>query len=116
MTRFSFLGLLLLLATFAPLRAQEAGRKDKVTVDEKTEAVIKGALKWLASKQLPNGAWGSTGDEQRYAVAITGYPLMAFEAGGQLPGEGEFGQNRSAGMRYLVDQLTPHGLLAKPHH
>src|SRR5438045_3720588 len=101
-----------LLATVLPLHAQSAARKDKVTVDEKTEAVIKGALKWLASKQLPNGAWGSMGDEQRYAVAMTGYTLMAFESGGQLPGEGEFGKNVSAGMQYLLDQITPEGLFA----
>jgi hypothetical protein len=91
---------------------QEAARKDAVVVDEKTEAVIKGALKWLASKQLPNGAWGSTGEEQRYAVAVTGYALMTFEAAGQLPGEGEFGKNVSSGMHYLLDQINPEGLFA----
>jgi prenyltransferase beta subunit len=113
LTEFSCLALLL-LAAVVPLVAQDASRKDKdkVTVDEKTDAVIKGALRWLGSKQLPNGAWGSTGDEQRFGVAITGYVLMAFEAAGQLPGEGEFGKNVSAGMQYLLDQITPEGLFA----
>lgn len=87
-------------------------RKDKVVVDEKTEAVIRGGLKWLVSKQLPNGAWGSTGDEQRYQVAMTGYTLIAFLAAGNLPGEGEFGKAVSAGTQYLVDQIGPEGLFA----
>src|SRR5262245_42877117 len=80
---------------------QPAVRKDTVTVDEKTEAVIKGGLKWLVSKQMANGAWGVSGDEQRYPVAMTGYALMAFQAAGQLPGEGEFGKNVTLGMNYL---------------
>ena len=57
MTRFFLCLVLVLSAAFGALAAPEAGAgaKDKITVDEKTEAVIKGALKWLASKQLPNG-------------------------------------------------------------
>src|SRR5690349_14845372 len=64
--------------------------RDTVRVDEKTDQVIKGALKWLASKQAPNGAWGSTEMEQQHPIAMTGYALMAFQAAGQLPGEGEY--------------------------
>jgi len=106
-----------ILATAVPLSAAEgkneaSQRRDKVVVDEKTEAVIRGALKWLASKQLPSGAWGSAGDEQRYEVAMSGYTLMAFLAAGNLPGEGEFGKAVTAGTRYLVDQIGPDGLFS----
>lgn len=93
-------------------RADVVQRKDTVVVDEKTEAVIRGALKWLVSKQQPNGAWGATGDEQRYQVAMTGYTLMAFLAAGNLPGEGEFGKAVTLGTQYLVDQISPEGLYA----
>jgi len=111
MSRFVFAAILFtVVAAGTSFAAEEPGRKDKVVVDEKTEAVIKGALKWLGSKQLPNGAWGSTGEEQRYPVAITGYVLMGFQAAGHLPGEGEFGKNVSSGMQYLLDQITPEGL------
>ena len=107
------IGLALTLFTaVAATAAQDSARQDKVTVDEKTEAVIKGALKWLASKQLVNGAWGASGDEQRYPVAMTGYTLMAFQAAGQLPGEGEFGKNVTLGMNHLLDQISPEGLFA----
>jgi Prenyltransferase and squalene oxidase repeat len=92
--------------------AAEPVHRDAVKVDEKTEAVIKGALKWLAAKQLANGAWGASGMEQQHQVAITGYTLMALQAAGQLPGEGEHGKNVSLGMSFLADQITPEGLFA----
>src|SRR6185503_2415413 len=84
---------------------------DPIRVDEKTDAVIKGSLRWLASKQLPSGAWGSSEDEVRHPTAITGYVLMAFLAAGNLPGEGEFGKNVTAGMQYLLDSTAPDGLI-----
>jgi hypothetical protein len=110
---FFFLALSFVLGTsaFPVFAAEPPTHKDPVVVDEKTEAVIKGALRWLASKQLPNGAWGSSGDEQRHPVAMTGYTLMAFQAAGQLPGEGEFGKNVTAGMQYLLDATSPDGLI-----
>ena len=108
----SFLTLttLVLIIARPAIAADEPARRDTVRVDEKTEAVIKGALRWLVSKQLPNGAWGATGEEQRNQVAMTGYALMAFQAAGQLPAEGEHGKSVSLGMSYLVDQITPEGL------
>jgi hypothetical protein len=93
------------------LRAQEAGKRDPIIVDEKTEAIIKSSLKWLASKQLPSGAWGNSDDEQRHPIAITGYVLMAFLATGNLPNEGEFGKNVAAGAQYLLDSTAPDGLM-----
>jgi hypothetical protein len=84
-----------------------------VTVDERTEVVIKGALRWLAGKQLPNGAWGAGGEEGRYPLAMTGYTLMTFLAAGHLPGEGEFGKQVAAGTQYLVDQVRPTGTFAE---
>jgi hypothetical protein len=102
--------LLTLFLTFpSPTRAQEPAQAP--TVDEKTDAVIKGALKWLVSKQTPSGGWWSADEEQRHPVAITGYTLLAFMAAGQLPGEGEFGKAVSAGMQYLLDATAPDGLI-----
>src|SRR3954471_10241421 len=91
--------------------SQEGNFRDAVKVDDKTDSTIKSALKWLASKQLPNGAWGTAEEEQRHPIAITGYTLMAFQAAGQLPGEGEFGKNVTAGMQYLLDSTAPDGLI-----
>ena len=81
------------------------------TLDPGTEAVIRGSLNYLASKQLPNGAWGSTGDEKRHPVAITGYVLMAFQSAGQLPEEGEHSKTVRAGLQYLLDSVAPDGII-----
>src|SRR4026207_1089199 len=94
----------------------EAANRDPARVDEKTEQVIKGALKWLASKQAPNGAWGSTEMEQQHPIAVTGYALMAFQAAGQLPGEGEYGKQVSLGMQYLLDSIATDGLMGNKNN
>src|SRR6266478_1298618 len=99
------------LTAALPAALAEPARKDPIVVDEKTEPIIKGALKYLASKQSPNGAWAVTVDEQQHPIAITGYTLMAFQAAGQLPGEGEFGKNVSAGLQYLLDSTSADGLI-----
>jgi len=100
-----------LLLTLTCARAGEPPRKDPVVVDANTEAVIKGALKYMVSKQAPNGSWAVSPEEQQHPIAITGYTLMAFQAAGQLPGEGEFGKNVSAGMQYLLDSTAADGLI-----
>ena len=41
---------------------------------------------------------------------MTGYALMAFLSTGNLPDEGEYGRNVTAGMQYLLDQVQPDGL------
>jgi prenyltransferase beta subunit len=107
---------LIVSLVWAAIAAPALARKDEVMVDEKTETVIKNALRWLATKQLPNGAWGSTGEEQRNPVAMTGYTLMAYMAAGQLPGEGEFGKNVSLGTQYLLDNIRPEGTFTDRNH
>jgi len=90
--------------------------RDPVKLDAKTEAVVKGALRWLVTRQQPNGAWGSTDMEQQHPIAITGYALMAFQAAGQLPGEGEFGKNVSMGLQYLLDNTSSDGLMGNKNN
>lgn len=102
-----------LLLAFPVFGAQETSRRDPVTVDEKTEVVIKGALRWLAANQQPSGAWGISGEEKQHPVAMSGYTLMAFLAAGQLPGEGEFGKSVSAGLQFLLNSTSPEGYLGK---
>src|SRR5215203_3535280 len=69
--------------------AGTSAREDTVVVDEKTEAAINGALRYLAGRQQPNGSW-NTGRSNEHQVAMTGYTLMAFLSAGHLPGEGEY--------------------------
>lgn len=82
-----------------------------VVVDAETEIVIKGALKWLASQQGSNGAWFiGTQQNPGHPVAMTGYALIAFMAAGQLPEEGDYAKNVTAGMQFLLDAVGPDGL------
>ena len=110
-SRTSLIGLISLIGLMpCPAAETKPPAPDPVKVDAKSEAIIQGALRYLASKQLPNGAFGTSGEENQHPIAITGYALMAFQAAGQLPGEGEYGKNVTAGMEYLVDSISPDGL------
>jgi hypothetical protein len=97
----------------APADAPAAGAevpKDNVVVDEKTEALIKGAIKWLAAKQQPNGSW-NTGRGNEHPVAMTAYTLMAMMSAGHLPGEGEYGKQVTKGMNYLMSCVRADGYI-----
>src|SRR2546423_13921050 len=83
------LALVLVCATIA--RGQSTTTRsslvpDVVMVDPKTEAAIDLSLKWLASKQLPNGSVSSSAHQ----TAITAYAMLAFMSGGSTPGEGPY--------------------------
>ncbi len=97
-------------APAAPAEAISGLGQDKVVVDEKTDVVIRGSLKWLASKQNANGSWSSE-QGQEHQVAMTGYVLIAFMAAGQLPDEGEYGANVTKGMNFLVNCVQRDGFI-----
>src|SRR5215213_9150025 len=61
--------------SFAQAPREKAGAglgQERVVVDDKTEQIIRAALKWLASKQNSNGSWTAS-DGERQEVAMTGY-------------------------------------------
>lgn len=95
----------------APTTAPTASVRapDTVVVDPKTEEIIKGALKYLAAKQTPNGSWTSSNGE--HPVAVTGYTLMALLAAGNLPNEGEYGRNVTSGMQFLLNCVRSDGYI-----
>lgn len=101
---------LIVAAPAAP--AAPATAADAPVVDEQTERVIRGALRYLAARQSPSGTFeGDTEQERRNPVAMAGYCLMAFQAAGQLPGEGEFGKTVTAGLQYLLDSIQADGII-----
>ena len=114
--------LLSLLVAAAPLAAALAGSdkgaglgQELVRLDSNTEQIIRGSLKYLASKQNGNGSW-ATGSGEQQEVAMTGYVLVTFLAAGQLPDEGEFGKNVTAGMNYLLNMVRPDGTMGRHGH
>ena len=99
-----------LLAAATIRFSAQAAEAPKIVVDKPTERIIHGALRYLASKQQPNGSWSASEERNKYTIAMTGYVLMAFQAAGHLPGEGEFGEHVTRGMNYLLDLISPEGL------
>jgi hypothetical protein len=91
------------------LCAANAGETDEVVVDPPTEAVISGALRYLAAQQQANGSWTAQGRRGDHPVAMTGYALLAFMAAGNLPEEGDYARQVNAGMRYLLDSIQMDG-------
>jgi hypothetical protein len=98
----------------APVRAEEKTPppEDTVQVDKSTEAVINGALKYLATQQLADGSW--TGDKSspqsnKWAVAMTSYVMMAFMANGNLPDAGPYAKQVKNGMQFLLDSVQADG-------
>ena len=89
--------------------APPAPARDPVVVDAKTEQGIKGALKYLAAKQTPNGSWTSPGGA--HPVAVTGYAIMAFMAAGHLPDQGEYGKNVKRASDFLLTQARSDGFI-----
>ncbi len=102
--------LLVLLALTARAVALPPADDKSPKVDAATEAVIKGALKYLASRQYPSGAWS----DKQHQVAITGYVLLGFLASGNLPDEGEYGKTVSQGTQFLLNCVRSDGYVIAP--
>jgi hypothetical protein len=107
-------GLILSVSALPAFAQQEepSASNDTVKVDAPTEAVINGALKYLAAQQMPDGSW--TGDKKipqsaNVAVAMTSYVMMAFMANGNLPTEGLYAKQVRNGMQFLLDSVQADG-------
>jgi len=107
-------GMLLLGASLSAV-AQEGApmEEDTVKVDATTEAVVTGALKYLADQQMPDGSWIGDKDDpthDKYPVAITAYVMMAFMANGNLPNGGPYAKQVRNGLQFLLDSVQSDGM------
>ncbi len=84
--------------------AQEPERR---AVDE----AIQKALAFIASEQSPEGYWKT--EAWGESTAITSLAVMAFLAAGYVPGEGEYGEQVARGVRWVVAQQQPNGMLIR---
>jgi hypothetical protein len=102
---------LVLLPAVPAARAQKTSPTDTVKVTSKTEAVINGALKYLAGQQAPDGSWGGNkvGVSNPWPVAMTSYVMMAFLANGNLPDEGPYAKQVKRGLQYLLNSVQTDG-------
>ncbi len=102
---------LMLSCACKPLVAQSPASGEMVKVDPVTEAVISGALKYLAAQQMPDGSWsgGKENPKNQWPVAMTSYVMMAFMANGNLPNAGPYAKQVKNGMQFLLDSAQADG-------
>ena len=70
------------------------------------EQAIKEGLAYLARNQHQDGSWGS-GPQFYGNVAVTSLCGLAFMAGGNQPGRGQYGKNVTRAIEYILDQEDP---------
>lgn len=89
------------------LSSTEAVAQD--VVDQAVDASVARALEFLAKQQTDHGSWRteSWGD----STAISSLAVMSFLAAGHTPGEGPYGEVINRGVRWVVSQQLPNGML-----
>jgi len=77
--------------------------------DREVDQAIEKALEYLSERQLPNGSWRI--DNIGESTAATSMAIMAFLAGGHVPGEGPYGGQIEHGIRWVLDHQESNGIL-----
>jgi hypothetical protein len=86
-----------------------------VDTQRKVDDAIVRALDFLASAQLPEGAWRA--DSYGECTAATSLACMAYMAAGHIPGEGPYGDIINKGIRWVISRQEDNGMLiAKRSH
>lgn len=95
---------------------------DQLITPEVRQAAARG-LAWLAAKQDPGGFWAQevgfklNTDYNVQAhdaphVGVTALALMAFMAGGHVPGRGQYGDNLERGLDYVLSRVGDNGFIS----
>jgi hypothetical protein len=74
------------------------------------ESIVR-ALRYLAQRQQPSGAWSI--DSFGESTAATSLAVMSFLAAGHAPGEGPYGQVITRGVEFVVSCQAGNGMLVK---
>jgi Prenyltransferase and squalene oxidase repeat len=78
--------------------------------DRLSDSVDRG-LAFLALLQEKDGAWQLSGAKH---PAVTSLAVMAYLSAGHVPGEGAYRANIEKGVRWVLDQQQPSGVIAVP--
>jgi hypothetical protein len=92
---------LAVLVVLSPRAASQSGDRVEQAVDR--------ALVFLRGIQETDGSW-RVGNEKN--PAITALAVMAFLSAGHVPGEGPYADNVERGVRWVLGQQQPNGLIA----
>lgn len=115
------LAAVLLLRPPAPARADQPGRD---LVDARTHAAIERGLRYLARAQAEDGSWRSNAGkkvndtyrvfeqgENVSHVGVTALGILAYLAGGHLPGRGPYGAVVERALGFVIDQVQSSGMI-----
>ena len=106
--RYVILSFCFLIGAIVPVRADDPPAKD-----EALDKSVDRALDFLQSTQLGDGAWGAGNRGVGGAnPAVTSLCVMAFLSAGHVPGEGRYGETVEKGVRWVLTQQQPNGLIA----
>jgi len=72
-------------------------------------AALRG-LAWLAATQQRDGSWVTDTGRPDH-LGLMGLACLAFMSAGSTPGKGEYGRQLSLGLKYIMDNQKPNGLL-----
>jgi hypothetical protein len=102
----------LIAASFSGLADAQGSKAGTVLVTPEVTAAVERALKWLAGRQLPDGAFGTVGTYKKN-VGIAGLAGLAFLSAGSQPGRGPFGENVDRVLDYLQSRTSPSGYIVE---
>jgi hypothetical protein len=100
------------------LAAQNRAPADEASsasvIKPETQQAIDRGLAWLAARQNEDGAFGGSGYGQN--VAVVSLAGMAFLSGGHTPGRGQYGQEVSRCLAYVLAAADESGFVCQPAH
>jgi len=96
--------------------AGTAPRRLPPLVEPSTETAIEKGLKYLASRQYPDGSWREVqgGGYSGYPIAMTALASMALAGSGSTPVTGPYAPNLNKAVTYLLKSAQPNGLICRP--
>lgn len=100
----------------AAVIAALAGLLLAATITPQARQTIDKGLDWLSSAQNQDGSWDA--GDRGGTTACAALAGLAFMSDGSLPGRGEYGENVSRALDYILRSRQPSGLLeyGAPHH
>ncbi len=112
--------MVMLLALTGRVHAQGSAPRDaaveasgRLLMTAETQRSIDGGLAFLATRQHPDGSFGS-GSVYRRNVAVTALGGMAFMAAGHTPMRGKHGENVQRVINFLLESAEPSGYIIRP--
>ncbi|MDG1897963.1 MAG: terpene cyclase/mutase family protein [Fuerstiella sp.] len=104
-----------MVATSA-LAVSICGRCCADELEQRIDDSVNRAVQWLATDQLPSGAWRA--DNYGESTAATSLAIMALMAAGHVPDEGPYGRHLTKGVAWVLSEQQANGLLvgAKRSH